>query len=163
MDVILYSSGSAASPGTGDYEHAPTLEATQAASLPGDCAISLIALAVCGWSLIEAPLELVLYPDLRWVLHGMLFKAGLLLSGAIAINRVPSFYRVFAIVCALSGLICGLWTRLDTHLPPVIVEISLFGVAVNGVAALAVCGICLRMRRRRQASGLELSPTIPSS
>jgi hypothetical protein len=152
MNVLLYSNVSAASPGTVDDEFVPLLEATQTASLPGDRATSLIALAVCCWSLIVAPLELVLYPDLRWLLQGLLFRIGLLMTGAIAINRVRAFYRVFAIVCALSGLACGLWAALDTSLPAAIARISIVDCSLNVAAALAVCGICNRMQRSGAAT-----------
>jgi hypothetical protein len=129
------------------YGYDLSVEAAEPVSGPGDRATSLVALVVCGWSLIEAPVEFVLYPDLQWLLYSLLFRLGLLMSGAMAINRVREFYCVFAGASALSGLTCVLWAALDANLPPAISALSVFDFLLDMVAALMVCAIFGRIRK----------------
>jgi hypothetical protein len=141
MDLIWLSSRNAVA-----FERDSITEALQETSLPGDRKMSLIALVVCSWSLIEAPLEFVLYPDVRWLMVGLLCRLGLLMSGAIVITRVRSFYRVFATVCGAVGLTGVIWSAFGGALPTPVAAISMFDFAWNGAAALAVFTISSGMR-----------------
>jgi hypothetical protein len=152
MDLLWRNSRDVQSSEALRYERGPIAEAAPETGLPGEQTLSVIALVVCSWSLIEAPAELVLYPDLRWLMYGLLCRLVLLMSGAIVINRVRAFYRVFAVVCAAVGLSGVMWGALGHSLPGPVAAISMFDFALNGAAALAVLVICSRMHASGRAS-----------
>lgn len=61
-------------------------------------------IAVCGWSLIEAPLEFCSSDDSAWLLVMAASKVLICLNGVVAIANVRFAREVFAFICGASIL-----------------------------------------------------------
>jgi hypothetical protein len=60
---------------------------------------------VCGWSLIETPLEIGVLNSNTWILALAVSKLIVILTGAVAIARVRAARATFALICGAGVLV----------------------------------------------------------
>lgn len=122
-----------------------------------DRIIKLAIFGVCGWSLIETPLEMGVSNSDTWLLALAVSKLIVISTGIGAITRVRGARAIFAFICAVSVL------AIAPALPLVYIrsaEIALISTVECVLKAACLGALCLsslrKKPRKRRASTVHV-------
>lgn len=110
------------------------------ASITLDHITKMTLFGVCGWSLIETPLEISVLNSSTWLLALVVSKFIVILTGAGAIARIRVARAIFAFICGASVL------AIAPALPLVYTrsfEIEVISIVECVLKAACFCALCL--------------------
>lgn len=109
--------------------------------------MTVLILAICGWSLIEAPFERGASNDDTWLLALVVAKLIIIVAGVAAIADVRFARGIFAFICGTSVLAIAPALPLEFRHSVAIFLLSLIECAGKTAFAFAFCTESMRDRR----------------
>jgi hypothetical protein len=116
---------------------------------------NMLVLAICGWSLLEVPLELGLSDSYTRLLALLVSKLVVLGTGFAAIARVRFTRGIFSFICGASVLAVTPGLPLEFNQCFVIAVVSSIECIGKAACVMVFCIASSRERQLREQSGLQ--------